>query len=90
MAAKVKQTTNVASQQTTFLAQWGQSLAVFAFALLIYIGSIGNGYNLDDELVTRSHRLTSKGVEAIPAIFSSFYSEDEINYKYEYLSLIHN
>lgn len=75
-------------QQKTFLAKRGFAMAVFSFAILLYIGSIGNGYNLDDELVTRNHRLTSKGVEAIPAIFSSFYYEDEMNYKYEYRPMV--
>jgi tetratricopeptide (TPR) repeat protein len=88
MATKVKQTISAAAQQTTFLAQWGQSLAVFAFALLLYIGSMGNGYNLDDELVTRNHRLTAQGISAIPDIFSSFYYEDAMNYKYEYRPVV--
>ena len=55
---------------------------------LIYANSIGNGYNMDDELVTRNHRLTSKGVSAIPDIFTSFYYEDAMNYKYEYRPVV--
>ncbi|MGE0636396.1 MAG: tetratricopeptide repeat protein [Bacteroidia bacterium] len=39
---------------------------------------------MDDELVTISHRLTSKGISAIPKIFTSYYYEDEMGYKYEY------
>ncbi|MCB9185507.1 MAG: tetratricopeptide repeat protein [Flavobacteriales bacterium] len=43
-----------------------------------------NGYNLDDELVTRNHRLTSKGISAIPEIYRSPYYEDEQGYSYGY------
>lgn len=39
---------------------------------------------MDDELVTRNHRLTSKGITAIPEIFSSPYYQDEAGYAYEY------
>jgi tetratricopeptide (TPR) repeat protein len=35
-------------------------------------------------MVTQKHRLTSKGIKAIPDIFTSYYYEDEMGYKYEY------
>ena len=62
-------------------------LALFAFAL--YANTIPHDYNLDDELVTRNHRMTSKGISAIPEIFTSPYYEDEIGYKYEYRPVTH-
>lgn len=59
-------------------------LLVFLFAVLLYVNTIPNAYNLDDELVTKNHRTTSKGFGGISAIFSGFYYEDEMGYKYGY------
>lgn len=39
---------------------------------------------MDDELVTIHHRLTSKGISAIPEIFNSPYYQDNMGYSYEY------
>ena len=57
-------------------------IALFSF--LLYANAISNGYNLDDELVTIHHRLTSKGISAIPEIFTSPYYEDNAGNAYEY------
>lgn len=66
---------------------------VFVFSVLIYFNSTFNGYNLDDELVVTAdletpHRLTSKGISAIPEIFTSPYYEDQAGYKYEYRPIV--
>ncbi|GIV32588.1 MAG: hypothetical protein KatS3mg031_0123 [Chitinophagales bacterium] len=57
---------------------------LFAFGILLYSNSIPNRYNLDDELVTKNHPLTSQGIKAIPTIFSQPYYSDASGYKYEY------
>lgn len=62
-------------------------LAVISFG--IYAGTIGHDYNMDDELVTKGHRLTSKGFMAIGKIFSSPYYEDDMGYSYEYRPITH-
>ncbi len=62
--------------------KWLGIMGVFCF--LLYSNTIGNDYNLDDELVTIKHRLTSKGISAIPEIFVSPYYQDEFGYAYEY------
>ena len=67
-----------------FYSKYFYELIIVAFALLLYSNSLLNGYNMDDELVTRNHRLTSKGITAIPEIFSSPYYQDEAGYAYEY------
>lgn len=64
------------------------ALLIFAFSFLLYFNSVFNGYNLDDELVTQHHRLTSKGISAIPEIFASPYYQDEAGYKYEYRPIV--
>ncbi len=61
---------------------------IFIFSFIIYANSIPNDYNLDDELVTQNHRLTSKGISAIPEIFTSPYYEDKAGYKYEYRPIV--
>jgi len=43
-----------------------------------------NDYNLDDNLVTQNHRLTSKGISAIPEIYQSPYYLDDMGYSYGY------
>lgn len=63
-------------------------LIIFSFSFLIYFNSVFNSYNLDDELVTQNHRLTSKGISAIPEIFTSPYYEDKAGYKYEYRPIV--
>ncbi len=63
-------------------------LLIFAFSFLLYFNSVFNDYNMDDELVTQHHRLTSKGISAIPEIFSSPYYEDKAGYKYEYRPIV--
>lgn len=61
---------------------------VFLFSFLLYANSISYSYNMDDELVTRNHRLTSKGISAIPEIFTSPYYEDNSGYAYEYRPVV--
>lgn len=61
---------------------------IFAFSFLLFANSIGNDYNMDDELVTINHRLTSKGIAAIPEIFTSPYYQDDAGYSYEYRPVV--
>lgn len=61
---------------------------VFLFSFAIYFNSTFNDYNLDDELVTQNHRLTSQGISAIPEIFRSSYYSDNSGYKYEYRPIV--
>lgn len=60
----------------------------FLLSLLLYGNTFFNAYNLDDELVTLNHRLTSKGISAIPEIVTSPYYQDEAGYAYEYRPLV--
>lgn len=61
---------------------------VFLFSFVIYFNSTLNDYNLDDELVTQNHRLTSQGISAIVEIFNSPYYSDNSGYKYEYRPIV--
>lgn len=59
-------------------------LILFSLAFIMYANIIGNGYNMDDELVTRKHALTSKGISSIGKIFTSPYYSDQMGYSYGY------
>ena len=82
---KVKQ-----NQQEAVSAQIGQPVTslkkyYYLFGLLtffLFANTLGNGYNMDDGMVTRNHPLTSKGLSAISEIFTSPYYSDAMGYAY--------
>ncbi len=61
---------------------------VFLFSFLLYANSILNNYNLDDELVTRNHRLTKDGISSIASILKEPYYKDKGGYSYEYRPVV--
>jgi tetratricopeptide (TPR) repeat protein len=61
---------------------------VLAVVFICYVNSLTNGYNMDDEIVTINHPLTSKGLSAIPEILKSPYFQSDI-YSYEYRPVVH-
>jgi tetratricopeptide (TPR) repeat protein len=54
----------------------------------VFANTILNGYNLDDELVTRNHPLTSQGLKAIGEIFKSPYYSDGMGYSYGFRPIV--
>lgn len=52
-------------------------LALIAFVFVIYGNSIQNKYSLDDHFVTYTNTQIQQGIKAIPAIFTTLYSETE-------------
>jgi tetratricopeptide (TPR) repeat protein len=65
-------------------------LLLILSCLVIYLRSIGNGYNLDDELVTINHPLTSpENSLDLHAIFTSPYSIEKFGYTYGYRPIVH-
>jgi tetratricopeptide (TPR) repeat protein len=77
----------IVTPESTRRFDWAPYL-IFLFSFVIYANTIPNDYNLDDELVTQNHRLTSKGISAIAEIFTSPYYEDKAGYKYEYRPIV--
>lgn len=84
---KTKKQKNKARQATWFSSH-APLLIIAAFTFLLYANTLGNGYNMDDELVTKNHRLTSQGISAIPEIFTSPYYQDNMGYAYEYRPMV--
>ncbi len=63
-------------------------LVLFSISFLLYSNSITPNYNLDDELVTIAHPLTSLGIKAIPDIFSSYYFDNGEGITYGYRPMV--
>ncbi len=61
---------------------------ILLVTLFVYANTLFNDYNLDDELVTRNHRLTARGFEAIGDIFREPYYKDAMGYSYEYRPIV--
>ncbi len=78
----------VEQPKATFIKKYAHSLFIFMLSALLYANSISNDYNLDDELVTQNHRLTSKGISAISEIFTEPYYKDNMGYSYEYRPIV--
>lgn len=89
MAKKVAKA-NQGTKKTggSFFQRYKWELIIFTFSVLLYANSVPNGYNMDDELVTINHRLTSKGISAIPEIFTTTYYKDDAGYAYEYRPMV--
>lgn len=62
---------------------------MLVLALLAFANTIGNGYNMDDELVTKGHKFTSKGLSATQDIFTQPYYSDAMGYSYGYRPMVH-
>lgn len=59
-------------------------LTMAVIGLVFYLNTTPNGFNMDDHLVMKDHRLASKGISAIPEIFNSYYYSDAQGYAYGY------
>jgi tetratricopeptide (TPR) repeat protein len=64
-------------------------LIIGFLTFFVFANTIGNDYNMDDELVTRNHPLTSQGMRAIGEIFTSPYYQDDMGYVYGYRPIVH-
>ena len=72
----------------SFFEKYRFELIVFVFSVILFANSIPHDYNMDDELVTINHRLTSRGISAIPEIFTTTYYRDNMGYAYEYRPMV--
>lgn len=64
-------------------------ILLVSIAILLYANTLKNGYNLDDNLVTQNHPLTSKGISAIAQIFTSPYYTNQADITFGYRPLVH-
>lgn len=87
MKKSTSKTTTVSIEKEVNVKKYYYFLGFLVFFL--FANTIGNGYNMDDELVTMNHKLTSRGLEAIADIFTSPYYSDEMGYAYGYRPMVH-
>ncbi|MBK7147454.1 MAG: tetratricopeptide repeat protein [Bacteroidetes bacterium] len=80
---------NHAHQTPSFVERHLYEIVVVVFSVLLYLNAIPNGYNMDDELVTKNHKFTSRGLAAIPEILKSPYYSDDMGYAYDYRPITH-
>ena len=77
--AKQKKEQKAASRPNAVSNNWlsGKRLyaiIIFAFSFGLYFNTVFNDYNLDDELVTQNHQITSKGWNVLKLNFDAFNS----------------
>lgn len=68
--------------------KWAKAL-LFALTIVLYGNSFNHSFNLDDQLVTDGHKLTSQGLCAIAEIVRSPYYQDNLGYSYDYRPVTH-
>ena len=78
---------NIAQEKKPSIRKYYYLLGILTF--FIFANSIGNDYNLDDNLVTRGNQLTSQGLGAIKEIFTSNYYSDAMGYAFGYRPMVH-
>lgn len=94
MATKQKVKQNQQQAVSAKVGQSGNSLKKYYYlfgvlTFFLFANTLGNGYNMDDGMVTRNHTLTSKGLSAIGEIFTSPYYSDAMGYAYGYRPMVH-
>ncbi|MES2690370.1 MAG: hypothetical protein V4658_08205, partial [Bacteroidota bacterium] len=56
---------------------------------VVYFNILGNGYNLDDNLVTQGHALTSQGLAGTGKIITSSYYTNAADVSFGYRPVTH-
>lgn len=75
-------------KQSSFFSKNPWLFAVLTVVFVVFSNTLVNDYNMDDEIVTNHHPLTSQGISAIPKILKSPYFQADI-YSYEYRPVVH-
>lgn len=81
-----QQKESVLGKQKSFL---GYMLFIGFLAFFLFANTIPHDYNMDDELVTKNHPLTSGGISNFKEIMTSPYYSDEMGYSYGYRPIVH-
>lgn len=82
-----KQTVNPTIINSTKKSNYALFIGIITF--IVFANTFKNGYNMDDNLVTQNHPLTSKGLSTIKEIFSSTYYKDNLGYAFGYRPMVH-
>ena len=82
-----KQAAHLAPINLSKKSNYALFIAIITF--IVFANTFKNGYNMDDNLVTQNHPLTSKGLSTIKEIFSSTYYKDNLGYSFGYRPMVH-
>lgn len=88
-AKKQIETKTVVQEEKSMFSSRKHLLFLGFITFILFANTISNGYNMDDNLVTQNHPLTSRGLEAISEIFTSPYYSDAMGYAYGYRPIVH-
>ena len=83
---KAKQITKETVDPSRNEKRW--KYVLIGIVLLLIFNTFNHDYNLDDDLVTNNHPLTSKGLEAIGEIFTTSYFIDNMGHAYGYRPVV--
>lgn len=63
-------------------------IALVFLTLFVFGNTLWNGYNMDDNLVTRNHPLTSKGIVSLKKVFSQSYYTNSADITFGYRPMV--
>ena len=88
MKSKAKKIENLVIENHTKISNNKYYFILLAIVLLVFGNTLFNGYNLDDNLVTQKHVLTSKGLSSINKIFSQSYYSNNVDLGFGYRPVV--
>ncbi len=75
--------------KSNFFKKPGYGFLIAIITFFVFANTFKNGYNLDDNLVTQNHPLTSKGLSTVKEIFTRTYYQDESGNAFGYRPIVH-
>ena len=88
MKNKTKKIDNLLIENIPKISYRKYYFILLAIVLLVFGNTLFNGYNLDDNLVTQKHVLTSKGLSSINKIFSQSYYSNNVDLGFGYRPIV--
>lgn len=88
MKNKTKKIDNLLIENIPKISYRKYYFILLAIVFLVFGNTLLNGYNLDDNLVTQKHVLTSKGLSSINKIFSQSYYSNNVDLGFGYRPIV--
>jgi hypothetical protein len=85
---KAKKNDNLVIEKPQKISNKKYYIILLCIILLVFGNTLFNGYNLDDNLVTQKHVLTSKGLSSINKIFSQSYYSNNVDLGFGYRPIV--
>lgn len=88
MKSKTKKIDDLLIEKPKKISNNKYYIILLTIILLVFGNTLFNGYNLDDNLVTQKHVLTSKGLSSINKIFSQSYYSNNADLGFGYRPIV--